>query len=49
MTKSVREEVERQARLGQPHKTRTITVNATQQNENQHTVQPPAEVQAAVL
>lgn len=49
MTKSVREEVERQARLGQPHKTRTITVNATQQSENQHAVQPPAEVQATVL
>lgn len=49
MTKSVSEEVERQARLGQTHKTKTVTVNATQQRERQHAVQPPAEVQASVL
>jgi len=49
MTKSVSEEVGRQARLGQTHKTKTVTVNASQQGERQYAAQPPAEVQASVL
>jgi len=49
MTKSVGEECERQLGLGHTHKSKTVTVNATQQGERQHTVQPPAEVQASVL
>lgn len=49
MTNSISEEVERQARLGQTHKAKVVTVNATQQGERQHAVQPPAEVQASVL
>lgn len=48
MTKSVSEEVGRQARLGQTHKTKTVTVSATQQGERQHVGQPPAEVQAVL-
>lgn len=49
MTKSVSEEVGRQARLGQIHKTKTVTVSGTQQGERQHVVgQPPAEVQAVL-
>lgn len=49
ITKSVSEEVARQARLGQTHKAKTVTVYATQQGERQYAVQPPAEVQASVL
>lgn len=49
MTKSVSEEMGRQTRLGQTHKTRTVTVNATQPEERQYAAQPPTEVQASVL
>ena len=49
MANSVSEEVARQAHLGQTHKTRSATVNATQQGERQYAVQPPAEAQVSVL
>lgn len=49
MTKSISEEVGRQARLGHTHKNKTVTVSATQQGERQHAGPPPAEVQASVL
>lgn len=49
MTKSVSEEVGRQARLGQTHRTKTVAVNASQQGERQYVAQPSAEVQANVL
>lgn len=49
MTRAVSEEVERQARLGQIHKTKTVTVNATQRGERPHAVQSPVGVQASIF
>lgn len=49
ITNLVSEEVERQACLGQMRKTKAITVNAMQQGERQHAVQPPTEVQVTIL
>lgn len=49
MTQSVSEEVERQTRLGQTHKTKTVTVNATQQGGKQKQAQTLAEIPASVL
>lgn len=49
ITQSISEEVGRQTRLGHTYKTKTVTVNTTQQGERQQTVQPPAEVQASTL
>lgn len=48
ITKSVSEEVARQARLGQTNKAKTVTVSVTQQADR-HVVQPSVEVQASVL
>ncbi|KAK7898434.1 hypothetical protein WMY93_019287 [Mugilogobius chulae] len=49
MTKSVQEEVERQSRIGQTHRTKVVTVNATHQDEREQAVQPTSEVKATVL
>ncbi|KAK0140303.1 hypothetical protein N1851_022778 [Merluccius polli] len=49
MTRVVSEEMERQIRLGQTQKNRTLTVNATQQGGKQKAAQSPAETPASVL
>lgn len=50
ITKSVHEEVERQTRISQTtHKTRVVTVNATNQGDREQVAPPTTQVQATVL